>query len=121
MNKHVTSLELSKKLKKHSREVLGNTNRGKKNGNYGYRKSRFYPSELLRSKLIQLGVPRNKHDIVTLGEMLPPFFTTYKTLDLNLKPSKYVCGNSDTTWKTANTESDARAKMLIYLLENKII
>lgn len=103
---------------RHSREVLGNTNLGNRNGNHGYRKSRFYPSENLRSQLIELGVPRAKHDIVTLGEMLPDgYFTNWSHKygwyygDGKKIPNPIAC----------KTEADARAKLLIYLLENGLI
>ena len=58
--------------------------------------------------------------VAELGEMLPDFYETYRN------------GNPDIGWSCrekamseiytfGKTEADARAKMLIYLLENKLI
>jgi hypothetical protein len=115
---------------KHSRDVLGNTNLGNRNGNHGYRKSKFYPSEALRSRLIELGVSRNKHDIVSLGEMLKEYKKDGLYAGLNAcsiygdwkktehgKSRDYIY--NDKNYKS--TEAEARAKMLIYLLENNLI
>lgn len=111
---------------KHSREVLGNTGRGNKNANYGYRKSRFYPSESLRSKLIEAGVPRYKHDIVSLGEMLPPLIVSYRRGGRGKE--KVDTGYSCTSWgkisapkQHADTEADSRAKMLLHLISSGVI
>lgn len=122
-------------LKVNDRDVLGNTNLGNRNGNHGYRKSRFYPSEALRSRLIELGVPRAKHDIVQLGEMLPDVITLPDKPEYwNINRAKFVQTKRyvaygmygtevipDCLSFEADTEADARAKMLVYLLENKII
>lgn len=116
---------------KHSRDVLGNTGRGTRNANHGYKKSKFYPSENLRSKLIELGIKRNKHDIVSLGEILTkidigqainlPYFDGSKWgafFYSNDEESSYDESRMEDKF---DTEADARASMLIYLLENKLI
>lgn len=128
-NNNVDNLEwcTREENQRHSRDVLGNTNLGNRNGNHGYRKSRFYPSEALRSRLIELGVPRAKHDIVQLGEMLPAMSFTFKSKNdyvwkcsASATESKLV--GKDFWEKTeADTEADARAKMLVYLLENGLL
>lgn len=104
---------------KHSRDVLGNTNLGNRNGNHGYRKSRFYPSEALRSRLIELGIPRAKHDIVQLGEMLK------RGGACSFYNGEWCCTYESTDGRvhkeSADNEADARAKMLIYLVENNLI
>lgn len=116
---------------RHNREVLGNTNLGNRNGNHGYRKSRFYPSENLRSRLIELGVPRADHDIVTLGEILPAQVKhngNFFGLDCSrLHNGRWIINYSNSRLKEyvemvyEKTEAEARAKMLIYLLENNLM
>lgn len=134
-NNRVENLEwcTREENQRHSRDVLGNTNLGNRNGNHGYRKSRFYPSEALRSRLIELGIPRAKHDIVQLGEMLPWAIesdgTDYvlmirATVDGSWSIA-YICIQklkrfNEIEFEDTN-EADARAKMLVYLLENKLI
>ena len=106
---------------KHSREVLGNTGRGAKNNNYGYRISKLYPSQSLRNQLVKLGVPRSKHNLAELGEMLPiNHISTQRDSDswwlsytLSNPTACYVCSDV--------TEANARAKMLIWLIENKYL
>lgn len=118
---------------RHSRDVPGNTNLGNRNGNHGYRKSRFYPSEALRSRLIELGIPRAKHDVVQLGEMLPWAIESdgadyvlmiRATVDGSWSIA-YICIQklkrfNEIEFEDMN-EADCRAKMLVYLLENKLI
>lgn len=56
--------------------------------------------------------------VAELGEMLQKYYASHKEEDC------FRCfGDINGTMKsfTANTEADARAKMLIYLLENKLI
>lgn len=118
-NNHYQNLEwcTGKENQEHSRNVLGNTGRGAKNSNWGNRVSKFYPSQELRNRLIELGIPRHKHDIVSLGEMLP-MSEQFKV------PGGWVVRyhRSVEFWEEmADTEADARAKLLIYLLENKLI
>lgn len=123
---------------KHSREVLGNTGRGSKNGNYGTRLSILYPSPELRNRLVELGVPRRKHNLAELGEMLKNCWSI-EIKKYGWVTFKIECLNASKIWNIrleadddlfddwlvedfeANTETNARAKMLIYLLENKLI
>lgn len=126
-NNHALNLEwcTRQENQQHSREVLGNTGRGNKNANYGYRKSKFYPGEELRNRLIELGVPRYKHDIVQLGEMLPHklgdehLLIIWKNAAWNVTYEDVEGGKIRV--EIANTEANARAKMLIYLIENNLI
>ena len=56
--------------------------------------------------------------VAELGEMLPEKCTTIKLLD----GKKWICAMKENTIHfTARNEVGARAKMLIYLLENKLI
>lgn len=122
-NNSVDNLEwcTNEENQRHSREVLGNTNRGVSNGNYGYRKSRFYPSESLRSRLIELGVPRNKHGIVSLGEMLP------YGLWYGKDHKGYSCWNQtvmsipEDLETNSETLPDCLAQTLIWLIKNNYI
>lgn len=131
-NNEVSNLEwcTHAENQKHSREVLGNTNLGERNGNHGYRKSKFFPSQELRNRLVELGVPRNKHDIVSLGEMLPFIVTkdyehyifTEKFTAFGEYIIEYINEQRDTLHFTrADTEAEARGAMLCYLLENELI
>lgn len=114
---------------KHSREVLGNTGRGAKNSNYGYSYAKLYPSEELRARLVELGIPRNKHNLAELGEMLPEkidnchVVITKKTLwNVMYNQIRHTCGKpSQIAWFNENSLANAMANMLIYLKENKII
>lgn len=131
-NNHVSNLEwctVQENLR-HSREVLGNTTKGTKNPNYGYRRTPFYPSQETRSKLTELGIPRYKHSIVSFGEMLPAlignkllicskiganWFITYKDDESILQV------NGSLAYFERNLESETRGLMLIWLLENHLI
>lgn len=134
-NNNVSNLEWCTREEnwKHAKEVLGNNAKGKNNPNYGYRKSKFYPNKELRNRLLELGIPYYKHDIVSLGEMLPLYlrkhtddgisfsvetsgFQTYK----NYSNTGWVCCYKE-IHTSAATEADARAKMLIYLKEQNLI
>jgi len=128
-NNNVKNLEwmTREENQKHSREVLGNTNRGKKNNNYGNRISKLYPSPQLRNRLIELGIPHNKHNLAELGEMLPAGHInsskTYLTNCPNAGNVEWIVNYIKKTEERTceNTEADARAKMLCYLKENKLI
>lgn len=103
----------------HKVKVLGNDGRGAKNGNYGYRHSLMYPNRKLRGQLSQLGIPRNRHNLAELGEMLDMDCRSYPILR---DKTQWECsyGDDDIVVK-ANTETNARALMLIYLLTSNLI
>lgn len=69
--------------------------------------------------------PKERYSAFTvaeLGEMLPRYTFTRRTH--KLVPERWICINDAGLPEKeafANTEADARAKMLIYLLENKLI
>lgn len=113
------------------------THLGIQNGHKNYSTAKLYPSQELRNKLVALGIPRYKHNLAELGEMLPITITregiyknkhnyylsiekgdgnlwvyTYRDIDNSVMGGIYL---------SATNEADARAKMLIYLLENKLI
>lgn len=53
--------------------------------------------------------------VTELGEILPPRCTTYR-----LEFGSFICRESNYEIQ-ADTEANARAEMLVYLLENKLI
>jgi len=59
--------------------------------------------------------------VAELGEMLPPYCKTHRNF------SRYEVSFPDKTWKDGEAEfydkneADARAKMLIHLLENNLL
>lgn len=131
-NNHWSNLEWCTRAEnqEHSREILGNTGIGSKNSHYGYRNAKLYPNEELRNRLVELGIPRYKHNLAELGEMLP--HRNGHNIDVGYFESAKGIANWRVYWtdqKTgqwikdyeAQTEADARAKMLIYLIENKLI
>jgi hypothetical protein len=124
-NNHFENLEWCTREynEKHSREVLGHDGKGSKNSNFGHRKAKLYPNEKLRNKLCELGIPRYRHNLAELGEMLPKGITEYAT-NITGKwgwKSLYIITEPVSIPDSFATEADARAKMLIYLLENKLI
>lgn len=103
----------------HKKGVLGQDGKGKKNANYGYRHAKLYPSPALRNRLCELGVPRYKHNLAELGEMLPSGICTFRTFDgfwwcVRKHDGKSPIGSE-------MTEADARALMLCYLIEKGIV
>ncbi len=116
-NNNVSNLEwvTAKENYDHSVDVLGRNGKGKNNGHFGYSKAKLYPSEELRNRLVELGIPRYKHNLAELGEMLPDGYKSYFcnkkwNMDGDPTPSGGI---------VENTEANARAKMLIYLKERK--
>ena len=88
---------------------------------WGYRYTKIYPNEELRNCLVELGIPRNRHNLAELGELLP---TTVWTIPG--EPSEggrdYYCWLVSTiTGFNSRTEADARTTMLIYLIENHLL
>lgn len=101
----------------------------------------MYPTEHLRNKLVSIGIPRSKHDVESLGKILPykieynglvRFLTIYKfpehfaferwTIDYSSiyhyeELKKRGCPRCS----FASTQSNAMAKMLIYLKENDLL
>ncbi len=107
--------------------------------------NKCYPNEKLRSRLVELGLPRDKHCLAELGEWLPReikgknsvglerlfFFNTWKCNSGLLWRCAYDYYENMNRSKTrieylkgadgaigADTEANARAKMLIWLVEN---
>lgn len=95
---------------KHAYDVLN-----VRNGHEGYKYAKLYPNEELRNRLVELGIPRWRHNLAELGEMLPKEAWTRKS-----SVCDWIC-YCDNQELRADTEADARAKCLIYLIENGIV
>lgn len=57
--------------------------------------------------------------VAELGEMLPSYFKIFPLHSSRVgteSNARFICGGQE-----AKTEADARAKMLIYLIENKLV
>jgi len=105
---------------------------GIRNGHTGYRYTKLYPNEELRSRLVELGVPRWKHNLAELGEMLPVFIGKeyYKLEICNHTAGGWIVSYYNEQERRrlksvlhavdADTEADARAQMLIYLIDNNL-
>ncbi len=105
----------------HKREILGWDNKGKKNPHYGYSTAKLYPSPELRNRLVELGIPRWKHNLAELGEMIKE---EVKKQDSGIEISDLFFENELPTLQynqykdiSADTEANARASMLIWLIE----
>jgi len=129
-NNHYLNLEWCTKQQNedHKRNVLGHDSKGSRNGNYRHRKSILYPTPKQRNRLCELGVPRYRHNLAELGEMLP-----YRSILSTQERDMWVCAyyEVEVTFSTQSpkrhkhstfgeTEAQARAAMLIYLLENNL-
>jgi hypothetical protein len=111
--------------------AMGRNGSGAANGHYGYRYRKLFPSEELRNQLVELGIPRPKHNLAELGEMLPEVVETDWQYDLRIEREDdlwrvlYIRGRQGLTAyhneAFADSEADARAKMLVYLLENNLV
>lgn len=110
LEKQVCSLDLSQKLKS-----LG----VKQNSIWSWIHGK------LEFGIVQVGTPANVYSAFTvaeLGEMLPAKIDEKRLRMWFIKnPKQYCVGYEDLEKIVANTEADARAKMLIYLLEKKLI
>lgn len=122
LQQQVTSLELSKKLK-----VLG----VKQDGYYVYSKIMDFVEILQRSTgIAEFGeVIASAFTVAELGELLPQNFdddgknwTWSSYLSINGWNVSYETMDEEGLYEvSALKEADARAKMLIYLLENMLI
>lgn len=102
----------------------------------GYRFSNMYPSEATRNRLIALGIPRNRHNLADLGEMLPI------TVRDSVRNAQFAVNKTTHWWRVGyengsgwmwhletkehlfqkgKTEAEACGLMLAYLLENKLM
>lgn len=64
--------------------------------------------------------------VAELGEMLPSWCKSQKIVTANLTPTKKWCCAAhpqeyESKYLSADTEANARAKMLIYLIENGLV
>ena len=121
LEKQVVSLELAKKMKE-----LG----FKQESLWWWRKL-FNDSYKIQSDhdlIKDIGVYFSAYTVAELGEMLPSQYHSWKSiLDeeglgkgcLCVRFSEPEFDSSDEHWISADTEANARAKMLIWLIENK--
>lgn len=121
IEQQVTSLELSKRLKE-----LGVEQRG-------YFCWSVKDFETMEPKVVPLtgavgilgkGVTCSAFTVAELGEMLPTFIVYEHTNEdkrWRCFSTKEVGTGSYPSLQYADTEADARAKMLIYLIENKLV
>lgn len=118
LNNHISNLEWCTREynDRHRRIYLGKDDKGERNGNYGYRHSKLYPSQQLRNKLCELGLPRNKHNLAELGEILPTYIHISKT-DYHW----LVMFPGILHTERSKNLAEALGKMLAYLIENKLI
>lgn len=118
MNNHVTNLELSKKLKEigvqqDSEFYWIDFSQGtKENGAWSLESS---------TEGYNVGTYFSAFLSTELGEMLPEFCTVFKASSTHT--DKFVCHLNTHGKKDfgAKTEQDARAKCLIWLIENNLI
>lgn len=96
-----------------------------RNGHTGYTYAKLYPNEELRNRLVELGIPRWKHNLAELGEMLEGQHKGHYLRQVGRQLYLHPLSNTDrilqSTGGRDETEADARAKMLIYLVENNLI
>lgn len=116
LSKQIVSLELAKKLKE-----LGVKQESLHLWQYVYAHKGY---EIDNGDL-DPSMTFSAFTVAELGEMLPEYANVngMQTWFCDKENGKWRCGfryNINTVQK-ADTESDARAKMLIYLLENKLI
>lgn len=119
LESQLTSLELSKRLKE-----LGARQKSLFYWDYYQDQSRIiYPSyEYRKLNLEKFGNYISAFTVAELGEMLPQCTLSWRT-PKGVNPTTWHCedrGRFEFTAQ-ANTEADARAKFLIYLLENNLI
>ena len=116
LENQVTNLELSKKLKELGFKQESLFYWGKTLGKF---EIIYFPGNLTKSDA-EIGRV-SAFTVAELGEMLPEFVMSMRRTDdylctdfMNYRPYDY--GKHE-----AETEADARAKMLIYLIENDLI
>ncbi len=123
LENQVCSLELAKRLKelgvKQESFCYWITNTNGHNPWLKWRKNVDCPCEFFTTANVK--VRYSAFTVAELGEMLPPSVRVNKEFDDKNEKIFYV-GLHHGDWRiSADTEADARAKMLIYLLENKLI
>lgn len=119
LEKQVTSLELSKRLKelavKQESYLFWKTDEDREMGtSLPYLVA--HNSRYMNSKG---QIVASAFTVAELGEMLPQYFGTTKVENFLYEGSTVDQGNIEEF--SGDTEADARAKMLVYLLENKLI
>jgi hypothetical protein len=131
LEKQVCSLELSKKFKELGVKQESAFYWGR-NDVEGFRE--FEPDLMTSREVEDLGFDALRDGVMSaftvaeLGEMLPVYSDSERMNDKGQRMNKgaiWFCANDDfhqeVKHQYADTEADARAKMLIYLIENKII
>lgn len=124
LQKQVCSLELARKLKK-----LG----VKKESFWSWVESPSVEELFTVARIDQESYRGNffrAYSVAELGEMLPSYKIAYQIKDVQRKDEDevknqwvaiYLEDETHATFEYDDTEANARAKMLIYLIENKLI
>ncbi len=120
----ITNLELSKKLKEFG--VKQESAFYWRKYNFAKKPHVFYFADTDRKK-IDLAILSGKLEfeysafsVAELGEMLPEPAKTWRGKYIDEEESTYFCEFHDHE-EEADTEANARAKMLIYLIEHKLL
>lgn len=135
IEKQVCSLELAKQLKELGvkQESLWYWENGYREYAYGHKNYQKDDGCLWRLLNFQPAVSKeycSAFTVAELGEMLPWRTVSGKIRDMDkleeIKIIGYWCDfvnkeDESSTEQRADTEADARAKMLVYLLENRLI
>lgn len=117
LEQQVCSLDLARRLKELGVKQESLFNWCKHSGRFGKWHIRLSKGSVAKEYF-------SAYSVAELGEMLPAWYRTGKNIDGEEKwTGGFWCGGLAMGTKThfADTEADARAKMLCYLLENNLI
>ncbi len=130
LEEQITNLELSKKLKelgvKQESLFYWVEFSGLQKGHQDYKTSLHWELRNCENNLSNFPDKISAFTVAELGEMLKPYAyysnnmaSDFPTYQENHKSWGFI--NDEIKWVYADTEANARAKMLIYLIENKLL